>query len=58
MTHLKQLRLRGMKKVTDATFEDLVKFAHLQHLWIRETYISWESVDRMKQSMPKTVVFK
>ena len=58
MTHLKQLRLRGMKKITDATFTDLIKFGHLGNLSIRETNISWESVDRMKQAMPKTVVFK
>jgi hypothetical protein len=58
MTHLKQLRLRGMKKVTDATFDDLIKFGHLGNLSIRETNISWESVDRMKLAMPKTVVFK
>ncbi|NBV21232.1 MAG: hypothetical protein EBS05_04825 [Proteobacteria bacterium] len=58
MTHLKQLRLRGMKKVTDATLDDLMKFGHLGNLTIRETGISWESVDRIKQAMPKTVVFK
>ena len=58
MTHLRQLRLRGMKKVTDATFDDLIKFGHLGNLSIRETNISWESVDRMKLAMPKTVVFK
>ena len=58
MTHLKQLRLRGMTKITDATLADLIRFGHLGNLSIRETKISWESVDRMREAMPKTVVFK
>jgi len=58
MTHLKQLGLRGMKQVTDASLDDLVKFGHLDHITIRETKISLEGVESMKKAMPKTVVFK
>jgi len=58
MTHLKQLGLRGMKQVTDASLDDLVKFGHLDHITIRETKISPEGVESMKKAMPKTVVFK
>jgi len=58
MTHLKELRLRGMTKVTDASLADLMKFGHLKQIGIREDKISWESVDRMKQAMPDTNIFK
>lgn len=58
MTHLKRLGLRGMQQVTDASLDDLVKLGHLEHLTIRETKISADGVARMKQAMPKTVVFK
>lgn len=58
MKHLKQLRLRGMKQVTDASLEDLLRFGHLEHINIRETKTSPETVARMKKEMPKTDVFK
>jgi hypothetical protein len=58
MTNLKQLGLRGMKLVTDASLDDLVKFGHLEHITIRETKISTEGVEKLKKAMPKTEVFK
>lgn len=58
MTHLKELRIRGMKKITDEALDDLVRFSHLEDLNIRETGISAAGVERMKRDMPKTVVFK
>lgn len=58
MTHLKELRIRGMTKVTDASLDDLVKFGHLKLISIREDKISPAGVERMKKAMPNTVVFK
>ena len=58
MTHLKRLNLRGLKQVTDASLDDLVKFGHLDHVTIRETKISLDGVSRMQKAMPKTIVFK
>ena len=58
MTHLKKLELRGLKKVTDASYEDLVKFGYLTNLGIRETTTSVETVARLKAAMPKTDIFK
>jgi hypothetical protein len=58
MTHLRQLNLRGLQQVTDASLDDLVRFQHLAHLGIRETKISGDGVARLKQALPKTVVFK
>lgn len=58
MTHLKLLAIRGTTLVTDASLDDLAKFGHLEHLTIRETKISGDGVERLKQAMPKTVVFK
>jgi hypothetical protein len=58
MTHLKKLELRGLKKVTDASFGDLVKLGYLTNLGIRETKTSVECVERLKVAMPHTAVFK
>lgn len=58
MTHVRQLGIRGLKQVTDASLPEIVKMTHLKHITIRETGISWESVDKMKTAMPETVVFK
>jgi F-box/leucine-rich repeat protein 14 len=58
MTHLRQLRLRGLQQVTDSTLDDLAKFGHLENLTIRETKITWDGVDRLTREMPKTTVFK
>jgi hypothetical protein len=58
MTQLKKLELRGLKKVTDASYEDLVKLGFLTNLGIRETTTSVETVARLKAAMPKTDVFK
>ena len=58
MTRLKKLELRGLKKVTDASYEDLVKLGFLTNLGIRETTTSVETVARLKAAMPKTDVFK
>jgi len=58
MSHLKDLTLRGMTAVTDAALDDLVKFGHLKLITIRETKISPTGVERMKQAMPNTTVFK
>ena len=58
MTHVKELRIRGMPNVTDASLDDLVKFGHLRQISIREDKISPEGVERMKKAMPNTIVFK
>jgi hypothetical protein len=58
MSHLKRLNLRGLKQITDASLNDLVRFSHLEHIGIRETSISRNGVQRMQQAMPKTTVFK
>jgi len=58
MSRLKHLGLRGLSQVTDGALDDLTKFGHLEHLTIRETKISWDGVERLKQALPKTVVFK
>lgn len=58
MTHLKKLELRGLTKVTDAAYDDLVRLAFLSNLGIRETKTSAETVERLKRAMPMTVVFK
>jgi hypothetical protein len=58
MTHLKELRLRGLKQVTDASADALARFGHLAHLNIRETKTSPATVGRLQKAMPDTVVFK
>lgn len=58
MTHLKELRLRGMKQVTDASLDDLAKFGHLKTISVRSVGISTAGVERMKQAMPNTLVFR
>lgn len=58
MTQLTELRLRGLKQVTDASLDDLVKFGHLRTISVRSAGISWDGVDRMKKAMPNTFVFK
>jgi hypothetical protein len=58
MAHLKALNLRGLKAVTDASFDDMVKLGHLEHINIRGTKTSPDCVERLKKAMPKTVVFK
>src|SRR6185295_6821922 len=58
MTHLKELRIRGLTGVTDASLDDLVKFGHLKQISIREDKISVEGVERMKKAMPNTIVFQ
>lgn len=58
MTHLGELRLRGMKQVTDASLDDLVKFGHLKTISVRGAGVSWDGVTRMKEAMPQTFVFK
>ena len=58
MTHLRKLELRGLKKVTDASCEDLGKLGFLTNLGIRETTTSVEAVAKLKAAMPKTDVFK
>jgi len=58
MPHVERLNLRGLKQVTDASLAPLSKLAHLAHLGIRETAISADGVARLKESLPKTVVFK
>ena len=40
------------------SLDDLVRFQHLAHLGIRETKISADGVARLRQALPKTVVFK
>jgi hypothetical protein len=58
MTHLRELRLRGMKQVSDASLDDLVKFGHLKTISVRGAGVSWDGVARMKEAMPETFVFK
>jgi len=58
MSHLKELQLRDLKKVTDASLDDLVKFGHLKTLNVRAAGVSWDGVDRMKKAMPNTFIFK
>lgn len=58
MTDLKQLGLRGLKSVTDASLDDLIKLGHLAHINIRQTKISPDGVARLKKEMPGTTVFK
>lgn len=58
MKHLQELRLRGMKKVTDASLDDLVKFGHLKTISVRSVGISNNGVERMKKEMPETHVFR
>lgn len=58
MTHLKELRLRGLKLINDAALDELSKFRHLAHINIRETQITPIGVDRLRQALPNTIVFK
>lgn len=58
MKHLRELNIRGLQRVTDASLDDLARLGHLAHLGIRETKISTEGVARLKQAMPATTVFK
>jgi hypothetical protein len=58
MPHLERLNLRGLPLVTDAALDSLSKLAHLAHLGIRETKIGTDGVARLKQALPKTVIFK
>jgi hypothetical protein len=58
MANLKQLALRGVKRVTDASLDDLLKFQQLEHINIRQNGISLEGCERLKQGLPKTVVFR
>jgi hypothetical protein len=58
MKQLKQLELRGLTGVTDASLKALSQFGHLKQIGIREAKISWESVDAMRAAMPDTRVFK
>ena len=58
MTHLEELRLRGMQKVTDASLDDLVKFGHLKTISVRSVGITNDGVERMKKGMPETHVFR
>ena len=58
MSNLKQLALRGLKQVTDASINDLAKIRSLEHLNIRQNGITTDGYARLKQAMPKTVVFK
>jgi hypothetical protein len=58
MKQLKNLEIRGLTGVTDASLEALSQFGHLKQIGIREAKISWESVDAMRAAMPGTRVFK
>lgn len=58
MTNVKRLNLRGLKQVTDAALDELLKFKHLDHIGFRETSISREGIVRLKTGLPKTDVFK
>jgi len=54
----KELRLRGLKQVTDSSLAELAKFGHLKHINLRETRVSWENIPKLKESLPQTDVFK
>lgn len=58
MKQLRQIQLRGLKKVTDKSFESMAQFGHLKNLSIRETATSPQCVERLKAAMPDTFVFK
>jgi hypothetical protein len=58
MTQLEELRLRGMKKVTDASLDDLARFGHLKTLSVRSVGITNDGVERLKKEMPETHVFR
>lgn len=58
MPQLKRLALRGLKQVTDASLDELAKLTRLEHINIRQNGITEAGCDRLRQAMPKTVVFK
>ncbi len=58
MGQLKELALRGVKNVTDASVDDLAKIKSLEHLNIRQNGITVEGWERLKKALPQTVVFK
>lgn len=58
MTQVKRLNLRGLKQVTDASLNELAQLSHLDHLGLRETSVTLPGVARLKQTLPKTEVFK
>jgi len=58
MGNLKRLAFRGVKKITDASIADLAKISGLQHINIRGNGITNDGCARLKEAMPKTVVFK
>jgi len=55
---LKKLNFRGQRKITDASLDDLAKFGHLESLGVRSVGITNAGVERLKQEMPKTFVFR
>ena len=58
MTQLKRLNFRDQKQITDASLADLARFGHLESLGVRAVGITNAGVERLKQEMPKTFVFR
>jgi hypothetical protein len=58
MPHLRSLRLRGLKEVTDASVPALAACTQLEHLNIRQNGISVAGFERLKTALPRTHVFK
>ena len=58
MPQLRRLALRGLKQITDASLDELARLAQLEHLNIRQNGITEAGSDRLRQALPKTVVFK
>lgn len=58
MPQLKRLALRGLKQVTDASLEELAKLTQLEHINIHQNGITEAGCERLRQALPKAVVFK
>ncbi|MDF1853797.1 MAG: hypothetical protein P1U85_23415, partial [Verrucomicrobiales bacterium] len=57
MEQLRELRLRDLKEVTDATVEALSTLTFLEKLSVRGTNVTWDGVDQLKKAMPETYIF-
>lgn len=58
LPQLRRLNLRGLKQVTDAALDDLVRFTALEYLGLRETGVTADGIARLKQALPHAEVFK
>ena len=58
MTHLKELRLRGLKRVKDASADAADKLPQLTSLSVRGSRVFRDGVAQMKPTMPETFILK